>query len=132
MKQLRSDIARLHRAFPELGAVNLPKSLSLLDFDDCYTAPRHGFSGADDYYSQSSSARLIPRIRVPGLVVHAEDDPFIPSDSFRRVAFPPGLALELIPGGGHLGYLSREAWLGDRRWLDGRFTAWLTARWSLG
>ncbi len=132
VKQLRFDVARLHRAFPELGPVTLPKVLTLLEFDECYTAPRHGFTGADDYYAQSSSASLIPAIRVPGLVVHAEDDPFIPSAPFRRLAFPPGLALELISSGGHLGYLSREAWLGDRRWLDGRFTAWLTTRWSLG
>ena len=40
---------------------------------------------------------MIPRIEVPGLVIHAEDDPFIPAEPFRSVAFPPRLALELIP-----------------------------------
>ncbi len=131
VKQLRKDVARIHRAFPDSAPPNLPKSLTLWDFDDLYTAPRHGFAGADDYYTRSSSARFIPGIRLPGLVVHAEDDPFIPSAPFREIAFPPGLALEMIPGGGHLGYLSRDPWDGTRRWLDARFTDWLTARWAL-
>jgi predicted alpha/beta-fold hydrolase len=127
---LRTEVARLHRIFPDLGPVDLPQELTLYDFDDLYTAPRNGFSGAIEYYARSSAGPLIPRITIPGLVVHAADDPFIPVDSFDRVEFPDGLALELIPFGGHLGYLSRTCWWGDRRWLDARFAAWLTARWG--
>lgn len=130
VRQLRTQVVRLHRAFPELGPVDLPKDLSVLDFDDRYTAPRNGFDSAADYYARCSSAHLIPRISVPGLVIHAENDPFIPVEPFRGVRFPKQLALELIPGGGHLGYLSRKPWNGDRRWLDWRITAWLSSRWA--
>ena len=35
--------------------------------------------------------------------------------------------VELVPHGGHLGYLSRHPWQGDRRWLDARLTAWLSS-----
>jgi predicted alpha/beta-fold hydrolase len=131
VRALRAETARLHAAFPELGPVSLPKTMTVYDFDHVYTAPRNGFAGADDYYERSSAAPLIPRIGHPGLVVHAEDDPFIPAEPFRRVTFPSRLALELIPQGGHLGYLSHHRWGGDRRWLDGRLTAWLAERWSL-
>lgn len=131
VRQLRNDVVRLHAMFPDLGPVDLPKSMTLFDFDDLYTAPRNGFAGAADYYAKSSSAFFIPSIEVPGLVVHAEDDPFIPAEPFRRVNFPDQLALELISGGGHLGYVSRSRWMGDRRWLDGRFVVWLAQRWSL-
>jgi predicted alpha/beta-fold hydrolase len=131
VRQLRADAARLHATFPDLGRVSFPKALTVFDFDHLYTAPRNGFCGADDYYRRSSAAPLIPRIGLPGLVVHSEDDPFIPAGLFREVRFPPGLALELIPGGGHLGYLSHQRWGGDHRWLDGRLTAWLASRWSL-
>lgn len=127
---LRAEVFRLHGAFPDLGPVNLPKPLTLYDFDHHYTAPRNGFSGAMDYYERSSAGPLVCRIRVPGLVVHAADDPFIPMESFANAVFPPGLALELIPYGGHLGYLSRTRWGGDRRWLDARFAAWLAVRWG--
>jgi predicted alpha/beta-fold hydrolase len=132
VKALRAEVRRLHEVFPELGPVTWPKSMSLFDFDEMYTAPRNGFAGASDYYARSSAGPLVPRIEVPGLVVQSEDDPFIPAEPFRRICFPPRLALEMIPGGGHLGYLSRTPWMGERRWLDARVTAWLSARWSLG
>jgi predicted alpha/beta-fold hydrolase len=130
VKLLTADVQRLHRRFPELGPVNLPPGLSLYDFDERYTAPRNGFKGADDYYQRSSAGPLIRGIRLPGLVVHAMDDPFIPADAFRRITFPENLTLELTAGGGHLGYLSRTPWRGSRRWLDQRITAWLASRWS--
>jgi uncharacterized protein len=74
---------------------------------------------------------LIPRIRVPGLVVHALDDPFIPAEAFRGVRFPSSLALELIESGGHLGYIGRSRGMGDHRWLDARLSAWLAEHWGL-
>lgn len=131
VKLLRLEIARLHGRFPDLGPATFPKSLTVYDFDDLYTAPRNGFSGADDYYRRSSAVGRIPSIELPGLVVHADDDPFVPAGTFRSVQFPERLALELIEGGGHLGYVSRKRWGGDRRWLDGRLAAWLSDRWSL-
>ena len=50
---------------------------TIREFDDKITARYSGFTGADDYYSQSSSARVISRIAVPTLAIHALDDPFI-------------------------------------------------------
>jgi predicted alpha/beta-fold hydrolase len=130
VRQLRAEVRRLHAAFPELGAVDLSRARTVFDFDDAYTAPRNGFAGAADYYLRCSSGPLIPRITAPGLVVHAEDDPFIPADPFHRVVFPPQLALELIPSGGHLGYIGRARRDGDRHWLDVRLVAWLARRWA--
>ncbi|WP_435017054.1 YheT family hydrolase [Tundrisphaera sp. TA3] len=132
LRLLCAEVSRLHDAFPELGPIDLSSASSLLDFDDHYTAPRNGFADASDYYARSSAGPLVPRITLPGLVIHAEDDPFIPADPFLQLAFPPHLALELIPHGGHLGYLSRNRWKGDRRWLDARILAWLAERWPLG
>jgi uncharacterized protein len=132
VRMLHSEIRKLHATFPDLGPVDLSRATTLLDFDETYTAPRSGFSGAADYYEKCSAGPLIPRIELPGLVVHAEDDPFIPAEPFRRTAFPSQLALELISGGGHLGYISRDPWAGDRRWLDARLEAWLASRWAEG
>ncbi|HWE37240.1 MAG TPA: alpha/beta fold hydrolase [Isosphaeraceae bacterium] len=131
VRLLRREVVRLHARFPELGPLDLSGVESLLDFDEAYTAPRNGFDDAADYYARSSAGPLVPRIALPGLVVHAEDDPFIPPEPFRRVAFPTRLSLELVPSGGHLGYLSRARWDGDRRWLDARLASWLAARWGL-
>lgn len=128
---LVADVKRLHRLFPELGKPDLTRARSVFDFDDRYTAPRNGFASAQDYYSRSSVWPLIPQITLSGLVVHAQDDPFIPADSFARVRFPANLPLELTRHGGHMGYLSRNSWLGDHRWLDARLATWLAAHWGI-
>src|SRR5262249_47037109 len=127
VRWLRSQVERLHRRFPELGKPALGRVRSVYEFDDRYTAPRNGFASADDYYAQSSSLPLSPRIDRPGLVVHAADDPFIPLRPFQLASFPPNLAFELTERGGHLGYLRRSPWQGGRRWLD----AWLADRWGI-
>ena len=75
VRSLRAEVARRHALFPDLGPVDLTQVRTLFDFDDQYVAPRSGFAGASDYYARSSSAPLIPQIAIPGLVVHAEDDP---------------------------------------------------------
>jgi predicted alpha/beta-fold hydrolase len=127
---LKSAIERHHAAHPELGPPNLATVRSLYGFDDCYTAPRHGFAGAEDYYARSSAGPVVPRIELAGLVVHAEDDPFIPADTVRAVRFPPQIRLEMVPSGGHLGYIARTPVGGDRRWLDARLAGWLGDRWK--
>ncbi len=127
---LRTEIRRLHERFPELGPVDLGAIRSVFDFDELYTAPRHGFASAEEYYARSSAGPVLPQIRVPGLVVHSRDDPFIPSDTYDGLLFSDALALELIPTGGHLGYISRARWEGDRRWLETRLAVWLADRWA--
>ena len=131
VRALRADVARLHGAFPDLGEVGLEGVETLRDFDDRYTAPRNGFAGADAYYSSASSRDLVGRITLPGLLVHALDDPFVPPSAFEGVDFGPGLEVEITAFGGHLGYLSRSPWRGTRRWLDVRFASWLGSRWGL-
>jgi predicted alpha/beta-fold hydrolase len=131
VRWLRAQVARLHRTFPELGRPNLKHVRSVYEFDDRYTAPRNGFSSAEDYYARSSSLPLIPRIRHPGLVVHAGDDPFIPLEPFLQASFPADVTVELTGHGGHLGYVSRSPWQGNHRWLDSRLAAWLATRWGI-
>jgi predicted alpha/beta-fold hydrolase len=130
VRWLRISIDRLHRRFPELGPTGLDGVRTLYHFDDRYTAPRNGFRSADDYYARCSLLSGLPRIQVPGLIVHAMDDPVIAFEPLLEVERPPRLALELIPHGGHLGYLSRKPWLGDHRWLEARLATWLRARWT--
>jgi predicted alpha/beta-fold hydrolase len=50
---------------------------SLRDFDHRITALYSGFASADDYYHRAAAARVIDRITVPTLILHAIDDPFI-------------------------------------------------------
>ncbi|MBM3541036.1 MAG: hypothetical protein FJX51_03225 [Alphaproteobacteria bacterium] len=74
-------------------------------------APRNGFAGADDYYARSSAMGFLGGIRVPALLVHAMDDPWIPDAPYRAFdwAQNPALALALTPGGGHCGFHAADA-----------------------
>jgi predicted alpha/beta-fold hydrolase len=130
VRWLRSMVDRLHRQFPELGPPNLDGVRTLYEFDDRYTAPKSGFASADDYYTRCSVSSTIGRIALPGLVVHALDDPFIGAEPFLNIEQPPTITVDLVRYGGHLGYLSRKPWMGSHRWLDSRLSTWLFSRWA--
>ncbi len=130
VRWLRAMVNRLHARFPDLGPVNLADVKTLFDFDERYTAPRNNFGNAANYYAKCSVDAALARIPQPGLIVQAQDDPFIPLDAFLRAERPAHVALELVGGGGHLGYLSRDRWQGDRRWLEARLCTWLLSRWA--
>jgi predicted alpha/beta-fold hydrolase len=76
-------------------------------FDDQVTSPLHGFKGVDDYYKRASCRQFIPQIRVPTLILHAADDPFMYSHTPPRSnELPDNVWLELTEHGGHVGFIS--------------------------
>lgn len=106
----RKAIAKLER-FPGLFAADrLSAARTLWEFDDIVTAPVHGFSGATDYYSRSSSIGYLAGIRLPVLLLSAVDDPFLPPDVLDGVrdiaAGNPAISIEFVARGGHVGFIS--------------------------
>ena len=97
---------------------------TLGEFDEALTGPVHGFSGAEEYWARSSSGPSVARVRVPLLLLSAEDDPFIPARALPRAAAAanPAVTLEVHPRGGHLGFvegpLLRPRFHAERRALD--------------
>ena len=105
----RKAIAKLER-YPDLvSAERLLEANTMFDFDNCFTAPVHGFLGAEDYYTRSSSIGWIDRVRVDTLLLSAVDDPFLPSqvlDEVRKRAQGNALLeLEFTRNGGHVGFV---------------------------
>jgi predicted alpha/beta-fold hydrolase len=98
---------------------------TLREFDDLYTAPASGFSGVSDYYARCSGNQFIESIRIPTLILTAEDDPMVPPDPFRELPNVAGVTVHIAPSGGHLGYLGCKAGDPDRRWMDWRVIEWL-------
>jgi predicted alpha/beta-fold hydrolase len=81
---------------------------TLRGFDDAYTAPLHGFDGADDYYRRASSKPVLSDIPVPTLLLNAANDPFLPAPCYPRAIAREHdrLTLEVPESGGHVGFVS--------------------------
>lgn len=92
------------------GVVDLKQLATYRDFksfDHHVTAPLHGFSGVDDYYARSSSLQFLRTIKLPTLLLHATDDPFM---THQAIPEPEDLSasvrLELAQSGGHVGFVA--------------------------
>jgi predicted alpha/beta-fold hydrolase len=79
---------------------------SLWQFDNDFTAPRHGYAGAQDFYDSNSSQNFLSRITADTLLIHAQDDPFVPAGPYleRHWSSEPKLTPLLPKSGGHLGF----------------------------
>ncbi|RYD33201.1 MAG: alpha/beta fold hydrolase [Verrucomicrobiaceae bacterium] len=112
------------RRFPgSLDARRIRRVRTIREFDDCVTAPLHGFEDAVDYWTRASSLPLISRIPVPSLLLSAANDPLLDAPCYpeRLAADLPRFYLETPPWGGHVGFsgaTSRGGRWHERRVLD--------------
>jgi uncharacterized protein len=103
---------------------------SIRDFDEAITAPRWGFSSAAAYYKQASPLYQLDRLKVPSMLLQADDDPWVTASTAEQLQlqkhnFP--LEVLLTRGGGHNGFHSH----GDHPlacWGDRLVAAWLKAK----
>lgn len=121
---------RLHHKFKYVPAPIDPSLLSevhtMRDFDDKYTAPLHGFSGVEEYYSTASSRQYLRTIQVPTLILHAKDDPFMTEDVIpTEEEISSYVNLEVTDTGGHVGFVTgRYPWR-PTYWLEERVPLFL-------
>jgi predicted alpha/beta-fold hydrolase len=121
MQSLQRRMRKKARLFPgryDVGGIW--RLWSVRAFDDRYTAPHHGFSGAADYYYRAASMRVVDRIRVPALVITAEDDPFIALSPFRdpNVTGNAAITLAITRYGGHCGFVEAARDGYDGYWAE--------------
>jgi hypothetical protein len=104
---LKEKIRRKAALRPDLDISNLAKIKTLIEFDDRYTGPLHGFGDAVDYYTKCSSLPLLGSIAKPTLLVNSRNDPFLSSECFPDTV-PLAAPVQLIypERGGHVGYTS--------------------------
>lgn len=107
------------RKLKNLG--DLSDARSFWDFDGRVIAPLFGFKDAADYYARSSSRPFLRHIEIPTLILHAEDDPFVPPDAIPNAdECSAPVRLEISRHGGHVGFIGRHAGCLPRYWLDSR------------
>jgi len=122
LRRLKNRIKVKEKLFPGRYDSTLLRGVrSVEQFDNRYVAPHFGFADANDYYARSSSRPFIGRIRIPTLIIHARDDPFIPFEPLRdpSIAANPYVLLLDTERGGHVAFVSANA--GEERfWAESR------------
>ncbi len=116
--------------FPEIYDPARAEGLSSLrEFDERITAYYSGFSSAADYYFRAAAARVLARIAVPTLILHALDDPFvrITPESRAGIMQNPNLVLVETGHGGHCAFLARPRAGDDGYWAEGMVLRFLSA-----
>lgn len=117
---LRRRLRAKARLFPGHFDVSRMKRITTLrDFDDKVTAYYCGFKGAQDYYESSSASRVIDRVAVPTLILHAANDPFIriTPETRAKIAANPHITFHESDDGGHCSFLAEPNGY-DGRWAE--------------
>jgi predicted alpha/beta-fold hydrolase len=119
---LKKKFRRKQKQFPEkINGAELRKIRSLLDFDNIYTAPAHGFKDAADYYAKSSAIQFLPEIKIPVLILNAKNDTFLSQDCYptELASDSENIYLECPKHGGHVGfYETRQLFYSEKRTLE--------------
>lgn len=92
---------------------------TLRQFDDVITAYYAGYRNAEHYYRTVSTGPKLDQIDRPTLVLATDNDPFIPQDSIAHWCHSKHVHMEIVPGAGHVGFVSKSVaprffWAADR------------------
>ena len=101
------------------------------EFDDAITAPCFGFRDAEEYYESAGAKRVTANVRVPLLLITAEDDPFVPYVSFLAARVEKNPAIQFVPTrhGGHCAYISAHSGA-ERFWAEERIVDFCEGIWK--
>lgn len=96
------------------------------DFDNLVTAPLHNFADANEYYQLSSCRQYLGEISKPTLIIHAQDDPFMPTKVIPTAAeISPSTTLDISAKGGHVGFITGNKFGRPEYWLEQRIPEFL-------
>ncbi len=117
------EFARQHPSRAHYRPRDVKRMSTFRHYDGTIIVPMHGFGDVDAYYAAASPGPWLPRIEVPTLLVHAEDDPMVPGETVRPWICDASRAVrvELTRHGGHLGWV---AGFDEASWV----TAWPVRR----
>ncbi|HEX8491960.1 MAG TPA: alpha/beta fold hydrolase [Pyrinomonadaceae bacterium] len=123
IRSLRRRMRHKQKLFPDIYDISdLHLIRTVRQFDRRYTSLHGGYASAEEYYERASALPLIRHIRTPTLIIHAQDDPFIPFHSFRDSSLTTNSSIVFIAPehGGHVGFVAADTHGEDRFWAENR------------
>ncbi|MHA6279137.1 YheT family hydrolase [Salinimicrobium sp. CAU 1759] len=109
--KLRDHLMVRAENFPDrLTRQEIEACNSLLDIDNLYTSRAHDFEDALDYYTRNSSRQFLENIKIPTLIINAQNDGFLSPDCYPEAIAKKSefLFLETPAHGGHVGFLQNK------------------------
>lgn len=95
----------MFQSYPGLDIVAVKNSKSVREFDHQLTRVTFKYPTVDHYYSDASSIKNLPNVKIPLLCVNASDDPIsIVVPDRELVEANPNVILCVTKSGGHLGF----------------------------
>jgi len=105
---------------------DLDNITSFWQYDDRVIAKLYDFANVEDYYQRSSSRQFLQAIRVPTLLIQAQDDPFMTPAVIPDITeLSSAVFLETTPAGGHVGFISGNNPFRPEYWLEQRIPEFL-------
>jgi hypothetical protein len=129
VKGLMARYARKAELFPKrYPKYGFGKVRSVREFDDKITAPQFGYRDAQDYYEAVGAKKVVAQVRVPMLMITAQDDPFVPYELFVRANPGQNPAIRFVTPehGGHCGFISNRSGA-ERFWAEQRIVEFCEA-----
>jgi uncharacterized protein len=129
LRQLKRGYAQVALRQPVPTPIEqINRIATIRQWDACTVVPRHGFSSTADYYERASAAGSLNALRVPALLVNAEQDPMVIAGAVRPALSGASSSLDVrwLRAGGHVGFppatdLGERAPLG----LEPQIMSWL-------
>lgn len=106
LSTLKPKLEEKARMFPDLIDMEAVRACkTMYDFDNVYTAPMHGYASAMEYWQKCSAKNVLGNVRVPLLLLNAQNDPFLPSWSLPTdVEMSSFVVADFPEEGGHIGF----------------------------
>ena len=111
--ELLKEMQESHLALEIAEDPNMRRAIettgSIWEFDDTVTARRLGLGNAQEYYDATAGKDRIDAVRLPLLMIHSRDDPWIPVAPYLTLKPPANVTIEITRSGGHVGYHGKDS-----------------------
>ena len=116
LTKLKKKVYKLEVQHPGIFDISaLDEMKTIQAFSANFTAPFSGFKTLDDFYASGSCLNSLTEIRIPTLIVNAQNDPFLSDTSYpaELAGKSDQLFLEIPKTGGHSAFpITRtESWM---------------------
>lgn len=111
LRRMKAESLSPHAQLSVSERTAIEAASSIFDFDDKFTAPRHGYTDAEDYYARTAGFQFVANLPVPTLLVHARNDPWIPDSPYVELQQRSlgNARICLTRSGGHVGFHDRAS-----------------------